>query len=365
MRFLTSVLGRYLIYRTLQGVGVIAAGVLATIVLIDVVEQVRGAGVRSELTVLGAFELTAYRAPMLLEQTLPFIVLAGVMLTLNGLNRRNELVALRASGVSAWRFIGPPTALAAALGLVSTMALNPLGAMLNHRYEQRVAELNGAARPEAEPIWLRQGDEAGQVVIRASAVAPEAGRIADAVFYFFEFTPEGALVFVRRVAAAEAELRDGFWQLHGVIEGEPGGAGVKAPYLAIPTSLEPEALMERFASASTLSFWQLPQVIENARAAGLTPVRYETRWHALLAAPVMLAAMAALGAIFSLRLQRLGGAAAWTAGGVAAGFGMFFFSSFATAFAIAEIVPPVVAAWAAPLAGLLAAMAALGFLEDG
>ena len=118
-------------------------------------------------------------------------------------------------------------------------------------------------------------------------------------------------------------------------------------------------------TSSTLSFWRLPAYIADARASGLAPYGYELEWHNLMALPALLAAMAALGAVFSLRLQRLGGLASWTLIGVAAGFAVFFSGQLAAAFAATQVVPPAVAAWSPPLTGFFGALAVLAFVEDG
>ena len=60
--------------------------------------------------------------------------------------------------------------------------------------------------------------------------------------------------------------------------------------------------------------------------------------------PLMLAAMAGLGAAFSLQLQRLGRLASWGASGVGLGLFLFFYSQLAGAFAITQSVPAAVAA---------------------
>ena len=84
-----------------------------------------------------------------------------------------------------------------------------------------------------------------------------------------------------------------------------------------------------------------------------------------MAYPLMLAAMAALGAAFSLPLQRLGNLARWAATGVSIGLGLFFYAQLAGAFAITQSVPPAAAAWSAPIAGMFIALALIAFTEDG
>jgi lipopolysaccharide export system permease protein len=368
MSFLFSRLGRYLFFRTAMGVGVILAAVGATILLVDVVEQLRSLGGRTDIGLIDAVALTALKTPHMLEQTLPFIVLAGAMLAITQLNRKSELIAIRASGISAWRFLGPPAAFAALLGLASSLVLNPIGAQLYEEFEQRKAaylDANENRKPQLGDVWLRQGDRANQIVINAAEVDPAQSTLKRALFFFFDVEADGSTVFSRRLTADEASLRRGFWQLSGVVEAAPGQAPVRMDKLAIPTDIDSSALIDRFMSPQTLSFWRLPNVIGQAQSAGLTPTRYQLRWHSLLAAPLFFAAMAALGAVFSLRLPRLGGTAAAALIGLAAGAGLFFGAQFAAAFAMAEIVPASLAAWAPPVSGFFAAMAMLSHLEDG
>jgi lipopolysaccharide export system permease protein len=79
----------------------------------------------------------------------------------------------------------------------------------------------------------------------------------------------------------------------------------------------------------------------------------------------MFAAMAALGAVFSLRLMRIGGLARLTLSGIALGFIIFFFNQLCGAMGKAEIIPIFLAAWATPVVALLSAMTLLVYTEDG
>jgi lipopolysaccharide export system permease protein len=181
---------------------------------------------------------------------------------------------------------------------------------------------------------------------------------------FFE-VQQDALRFTRRIQAASAELKPGFWQLTDLTEATPGGRPVRQTHLAIPTTLDATELINRFVNPATLSFWALPTFIREAREAGFAPTRYELKLQALLAYPLLLATMAGLGAAFSLQLQRLGNLARWGAAGVGIGLFLFFYSQLAGAFAITQSVPAAVAAWSAPLAGMFIALALVAFVEDG
>lgn len=366
MSFLFSRLGRYMFVRVVVGISIALIAVLASILTIDLVEQMRTVGTRTEISLLEAVRLTLLKTPMLVEQTLPFVVLAGVMMAVIGLNRSSELVAMRAAGVSAWRFLMPSAFAGIILGIITITVLNPLGAHLFQVFE---AEKEGVLSPGSSSadrtgIWIRQGSEDGQIVIHADGVSDSGSTLLGATFMFFE-QQQDALRFVRRIRAETAELRPGFWQLTDLIEATPGGRPVRSTHLAIPTSLSETEMIDRFVTPASLSFWQLPPFIEAARVAGFAPTRYELKWQSLLAYPLLLAAMAGLGAAFSLQLQRLGNLARWGAAGVGIGLFLFFYSQLAGAFAMTQSVPAAVAAWSAPLAGIFIALSIVAFMEDG
>ncbi len=200
---------------------------------------------------------------------------------------------------------------------VAVTALNPLGARLYQMFEneKEVALADRGPSQESNGIWIRQGDREGQVVIHADGVEANGATLLGATFMFFE-VQQDALRFTRRIRAARAELMPGFWQLTDLVEAVPGGRPVPQTHLAIPTTIDATELINRFVTPATLSFWTLPGFIREARAAGFAPTRYELKLQSLLAFPLLLAAMAALGAAFSLQLQRLGNLARWGAGGV-------------------------------------------------
>ncbi len=366
MSFLMSRLGRYVIARVLGGVVVALIAVLASILLIDFVEQMRTVGTRTDISPLDALRLTLLKTPMLIEQTLPFVTLAGTMMAIIGLNRSSELVAMRAAGVSAWRFLTPAAFVGAALGFIAVTALNPLGAQLYREFEAEKDDALSAYTGSGgdNGVWIRQGDRDGQVVIHADNVDASGATLRGATFMFFEARND-ALRFARRMRVETAELRPGFWQLTNVIEATPGGRPVRHSHLAIETSLDAAEMLNRFVTPASLSFWELPHFIADARAAGFAPTRYELKFQSLLAYPLLLAVMAGLGAAFSLQLQRLGNLARWGAAGVTIGLILFFYSQLAGAFAITQSVPTVVAAWSAPFAGMFIALAMVAFLEDG
>jgi lipopolysaccharide export system permease protein len=362
----------YLFVNALRGLALTLTVILFTILLVDVVEQLRTVGRRAAISLDQAALLTALKAPMLMMQALPFAVLIGAMISFTKLSRSSELPAIRAAGVSAWRFLAPSLLLAVLLGVSSAFLLDPLASRANEAFEQERARLTG--RPATgvtipnQGLWLRQGDDQGQIVIHARGASERGEALLNATFYEFERVAAGRgdeFAFARRFDVERAQLRDGFWQLTGVTENEPGLEPKRAQDLAISSSLDPQTLLNRFASPNTVGFWQLPAFIFEAEAAGLDANRYRMKFHSLLATPVLLAAMTLIGAGFCMRLARLGGTSQLVLMGAASGFLLFFLTQLSSGLAAANVAPPAAAAWCPAFAALFAALAWFAYREDG
>jgi lipopolysaccharide export system permease protein len=359
---------RYVVGYTLLGVLTWFSVISSVVVLIQFVELTGQVGTRAEVGADSILALTLLRVPSLIQILLPFCFLFGGISAFVGLNRRSELVAMRAAGVSAWRFILPSAAAAFVLGVIAVGAINPLAAALNARFEiERARMMANYLGDQPQDIWLRQGDDTSQIVIHAKARDARRGAVTlrGVSLFIYEKNEQGTPVFRRRLEAGEATLMPGFWRLKDVREATAGDSSIRSDSLSIRSTLDAEAAMERLASPEAIAFWRLPKAIQLTEQAGFSASGYRLRLHQLLATPLLFAAMSILAAAFSLRLARLGGLAGLAGAGVALGFVMFFFNQFAGALAKADIIPLFAAAWAPAVVALLAGVTLLCYTEDG
>jgi lipopolysaccharide export system permease protein len=368
MRFLPGRLESYVLARTTAGVAGALALLGSVAMLIDFVDNSRNVGTRAEVGFGELLLLTLEKTPQTILVLLPFVFLFGTLAAFVSLNRRSELIAMRAAGVSAWRFIFPAASVAFLVGLITATALNPLAAMLNAQFERsRAVYLEGYSASSPKQIWLRQGDARNEMIIRAKGYDQQGGvvRLEDVSLFIYSRDEHGALQFSRRVEADEARLNAGFWRLTGVREATPGAGSIRSEGLSIPSTLDSQAALERFTTPEAIAFWRLPQAIAQTEAAGFSATAYRIRLWQLLATPLMFAAMSVLAAAFSLRLMRLGGLAGLAISGVALGFAFFFFNQLCGALGKAGTLPPPLAAAAPPLLALLAGLTLLCYTEDG
>lgn len=364
----------YILKECLSGFALVLGVFVLAILLVDVVEQMRTVGGDVELAPADAIRLSLMKLPMLIEQTLPFSILIAAMLAFTRLNRRSELSIIRASGISAWRFLTPVGAFAVVLGILTTTMVNPFGAKLMTTYEvERSRLLEEGQRSFSisdSGLWLRQGTDTSQTVIHAERVEDGGITLLDVKMIqeerlFSAGQPTRDFGFVRRIDASRAYLRNGFWQLEDVIENVPNQPFQRRDSLAIPTTLDAVALLDEFASPNTIGFWDLPRFARQTHSAGLDATRYRMRWNALLATPIFFLAMSLIGAIVCLRLQRLGGTPRLLATGTIAAVSLYFIIQFSSSLGATGAAPPVVAAFAPPLFVLFCVLSIIAYKEDG
>jgi lipopolysaccharide export system permease protein len=365
---MTRLLALYLTKRIVRGLLIAAAIIFSLIALVDFVEATRDAGGEGNLSNLDLFGLTLLKTPSLIEQTLPFIMLFATIGTLNALNRRSELIAARAAGVSAWRYLRPALGLAVVFALFWMLIGNPLSGQALRWQDQIRQDAQVEDTVNAERIWLREATETRRMVMLAESFDAQTRTLNDVMLLTFDRQAERD-VFERRIDAERAEwLPTGYFQLSGVREWEDEAYLEGVETLSLPTTLTEQDLLERVEqdrSTRLPAFWKLPALIRAQKKVGFSTLLPRMKFWKLTALPVLLVAMTLIGACVSMRLSREGGTWRLILTGAAIGFAVFFASVFVEAFGEVGTLPPLIAAWTVPLLTLVLGIAYLAKLEDG
>ncbi|MCB2134395.1 MAG: LPS export ABC transporter permease LptG [Rhodobacteraceae bacterium] len=342
----------------------------AVLFLIDMVEQVRrfaGAGVG-----MGALaELALLNLPASIYRILPLIVILASIALFLALARSSELVIVRASGRSAIRMLLSPVLTALIVGALAVAVLNPIVASTTKRFEALSSRYKlgneSVLSVSREGLWLRQGSEEGQTVIRAERSNLDGTTLFDVTF--IGFGADGAAL--QRVEAEEATLGDGVWNLIGVkrwwfVQGEnPEQGATVHDRLALPSELTPDQIRDSFGTPATIAIWDLPAFIAQLEKAGFSPRKHRVWFQMELAMPLLLAAMVLVGAGFTMRHVRSGRIGLMVLMAIASGFAIFFLRNFAQILGENGQIPVLLSAWIPPLAALLMALGLLLHLEDG
>lgn len=357
-------LQRYIGRKYLIAFGINFVVLVALIFMVDFSENARRfSTVPGYSSSVMAF-LTILKIPELVQVTIPFVILIASMSTLMGLNRKYELVIARASGLSAWQFLTPLLISNLVIGVLSVGALNPLGAYTAKLGTEVAAEVGfggGLRSASNNAPWLRQITDEGSAIIGGRS-STENGKVLNKVT-ILRINNDNT---VRdRVDAEKATLTDGFWVLEKARITKNNQPVESQEQLLIKTNLQAEFIEETFASADSVSFFELPGKIDAANSFGLKANAYAMKLHQLIALPALLVAMTLIAAMVSLTFVRFGQSLYSILGGILCGFLLYVVSELITAFGEAGSVPPIVAAWVPVIVASTIGTTVLLHKEDG
>lgn len=356
---------RYIAIQLLIGIMAVFGGCAVLTLMIDLVEMLNRAAGKEGIGFFTVLGMSLLKLPSISEKILPFAILFGSMWTFTRLSRTQELVIVRASGMSIWQFLTPALVLALLLGVLSVSVYNPVAAAMMSRFENLEARYirgkTSLLSLASTGLWLRQADEGGQSVIHALRTGSQGLQLEDVIIFLQDKSEK----FVGRIDAKSAKLYEGEWVLTEAWRTGVDRKPVFVERMSLPTTLTPEQIQDSFTSPETISFWDLPEFIKTFEAAGLTAVRHRLHYSALLASPFLFCAMTIIAASFSLRLARLGGVTRLILAGSLTGFLLYFLSDVTQALGISGILPVTLAAWSPTAVALLLGAATLLHLEDG
>ncbi len=356
----------YIARRFLKMFGLVFGVFMAILLLIDVIDQLRKVGV----TLGGALYLSLLNVPESLYQILPLIMILTAIALFLGLARSSELVVVRASGRSGLQFLLAPVVMALLIGAVAVAVFNPLVAATSKAYDRASAQRGkeGSVLSLSEDgLWMRQGNAAGQSVIKALRSDPGGTTLQGVTV--ITFNPEGTPT--QRIEAASAQLVPGEWLLHGakrwsLIDANPEQTALAAAVeIRLPTDLTQDRLRDGFGAPSAVAFWALPSYIKALERAGFSARNYQVWMQMELALPVLLAAMVLVAAGFTMRHARFGKTGQMVLLALLGGFLIFFLRNFAQVLGQNGQIPILLAAWSPPIAASFLALGLLLHLEDG
>jgi lipopolysaccharide export system permease protein len=362
MAVIGATFGRYFAMRSLRAMVGVFATVVVLIYTVDFVELMRRGSDAPNASALAFAQLALYRTPAVSEQVLPFAVLFGAMSAMLTLSRKLELVVTRSAGVSVWEFLQPPILVALLIGLFMVGVYNPVSARLKQQATELEAAIFGkGVRAAGQEMWIRQKSIDGQGVIRAMATDSDGLKLAEVTAFLF--TPAGE--FTERVEAKTATIREGYWEMTQARVVSIGAPPESHDVYLVATNLRPEQVRQTFIPPSSVPFWELPELVEQTRLAGLDSTRYALQYQTLLAKPLLLVAMVIIASTVSLRFFRMGGVARMVLGGVLAGFMLYVIKQLVEDLGANGLLNVAAAAWTPATVAALTGAFVLLHLEDG
>jgi len=113
-----SILDSYLLTRTAKPLAMVFAAFIGIFVLVDLFDHAH-TFIDNEVALEVVLSYYLHYMPLIVVLTMPVAMLLATLLSLGGLARKNEIMAMKGCGVSLYRMLAPHFALALALSLAS------------------------------------------------------------------------------------------------------------------------------------------------------------------------------------------------------------------------------------------------------
>jgi lipopolysaccharide export system permease protein len=283
------------------------------------------------------------RAPQIIAFILPFSVLLGTILTLSTMNQNSEIIALKASGLSAHQVLAP-LVLASLVVAIISFAFNDrivtrATATLNQWQKVDYGPLP-IDRGDRSNVWVRDGDDLIEVdQIKGRGAAAMLGGITQ------YDRSKGNLIAI--LQGERGTYTGQGWRITNVSRFDvASGKLSKLGDVVIGRNVRPDQFTLASVDADSLSFGALRSAIGDLADAGRPTKALEgSAWHKL-SAPLSSMLMPLLGAVAAFGLARSGKLFLRAALGMGLGFAYFVADNFALAMGNLGAYPPFLAAWA-------------------
>ncbi len=320
-------------------------GFLLLYLLIDMFDRLHIL-IQHRATVGEAARYFLFKIPLMLTHIAPPAVATSTLLTYALLSRRNEIVALRAGGVSLGQTAVPVLALASVVS-VAALVWNETVVPYASRQFQYVNNVEIRERAPRgvlsnRAIWYRGADGFYHI----DYVDRERQTVFDLTIYHLD----DAYRLHSVVHVPRAQWVDGHWQTTGAVEyrldRQPPSAE-PLPVEGLQLSETIDDFLEVQRDPEELNFTALRERIDGMTKRGIDASHYLVDLYLKTAVPFANAVLAFVAVPIAGRLRRHPSVAAIVGLGTAVGFGYWVLLGLATSLGQTGAVPPIPAAWAA------------------
>ena len=287
-----------------------------------------------------------YKTPYVGIQMIPVATLISVILMFCLMKKNNELIALKASGMSVLKISLPviyvSAGLTIAVFIISELIVPYASSKSQSVWYSAVKKKSHKRLYERSHIWYKgtnsiygiQHFNEKQMIMHKPAL------------YFFDDT----FHLTKRIQAQKAVWSENKWILkQGIIQTPlPGGGYNLKKFEALQADIPetPETFLKPVKRPEEMSYWQLKRFAETVRLEGYDVTKYLVEMNIKLSFPVINLVMALIGIPIALRINKGGTAFAVTVG-VGACFCYLVTLGITRSLGISGIMPPEFSAWLA------------------
>ena len=247
--------------------------------------------------------MSALFVPNLIYNIFPFIILlAGIWFFLK-IIKSDEIIALRASGLSNLSIINVPSLLSILLGIFLVCAINPVTSVLIKKYESVKISFEkkneSLASVTVNGIWIKEKKPGKNYIIKSSSL--DNHYLLDVSIYEFDNNYN----FIQRIEAKKANIRTTKWKLiNATLTDKEGNIFSEKPAtLHYQSIYDINKIKSLYSNLDTISFWNIKKEIKLLEERGYSTKDMKAKMHRSYAFPLFLLSMVLLSGFFTLGIN--------------------------------------------------------------
>ena len=342
-----TILSRYITKQFLRMLVLCQSGAITLFLTAEFIERIDDF-IEENAAVSDATLYFLYKIPHLVFLSVPLTVLLASTFTLILFSRENEVLAMRAGGLSLYRIITPILIACLGISFLTFLANEYIVPFANKRGEYirrvKIQKTGLHTHTQRDKIWYRSENN---TIWQITHYDPSSEKMRGITLY--RLNPQNRLT--QRIDATEVAWlpAEQHWEFHkGVIHDFAGGGKIKQETFekkVFPLAEKPKDFKETGRNPETMNYQELGRYIENLRKSGVNATRYIVDMWAKISAPFISFVLAIVGVAFSIRSSRSGGAALGVAIAIAIGAIYLVLFHASLSFGHAGRLPPILAAW--------------------
>jgi lipopolysaccharide export system permease protein len=281
----------------------------------------------------------------MITMSLPMATLIAALLSLGNLSRHNEIIAMRASGVSLAKIIAPLLTggiLISAFGFINNEIIMPVySSRANYIRNVEIEKKQQRVMFQQSKLWLRGPDNS---IVNIELVSPNRKEMIGLNIY--KLNPDYTLR--ERIKSENLIWDNGSWKLKHSRTYTPDGNSVlsRSSDDEVFNIVEnPDDLGMIVKSSEEMNFTEMRDYVKRLKTSGYKADTYEVDLHNKLAFPLASLLMVMISIPFSIQKVRGGGAAKGIAFAVLVAFAYWTLASIGASLGRSGAISPALAAW--------------------
>jgi len=299
----------------------------------------------SELTLIGGLGYVLLKLPFMFVQLTPAAILLATLVVFGLMNRNNELVILKSSGISSYFFLKPSLMVSLLLlGIIfflgeTIIPVTMAKANYIRYYVMKNRENISSSRKD---IWIKSDQKLIHINYYNSVKQTVDGVTITSMDSDFKLHS--------RVDAKKGHYNEDRWVFEDVLEQsykkELKDFDVMSyNHKEIALDIKPDDLKEVAKKTNEMSFFELRQVVNKIQKEGYDAAVYKTDMHGKIAFPFICIIMAITGAATGMRSFAGHSMPVAIAVGVVIAFMYWIMFGFCLSLGYGGVLPPLLAAW--------------------